>query len=178
MTHTTRGEKRTAFVFWSSSAGFHDLFSCTIPIDDGAAPNPFGGICTLTICKPAIRRKAAEGDWVVGLGSKRASRDFSGRVVYAMKVTRVLTMQKYDEYCASRLPIKLPEWNSSRFEKRVGDCIYAYSGKRAPKLRLGIHHTIPDWRQLGEKTLHHFSCLISGLDGRNASSTGPWWRSS
>jgi hypothetical protein len=114
------------------------LFSYTIPIDDGAAPNPFGGICTLTICKPAIRRKAAVGDWVVGLGSKRASRDFSGRVVYAMKVTRVLTIQQYDEYCSTRLPIKLPDWTSSRFEKRVGDCIYTYAGRGAPKMRVGI----------------------------------------
>ncbi len=116
------------------------LFTYTIPIDDGAAPNPFGGICTLTICKPAIRRKAAMGDWVVGLGSKRASRDFSGRVVYAMKITRVLTLQEYDAYCSSRLPIKLPDWNSSRFEKRVGDCIYSYSGQGGPDMRVGIHN--------------------------------------
>jgi hypothetical protein len=129
-------------LFWFDQPdwSFMTLFSYTIPIDDGAAPNPFGGVCTLTICKPAIRRKAAAGDWVVGLGSKRASRDFSGRVVYAMKITRVLTLQEYDEYCSSRLPIKLPDWTSARFEKRVGDCIYAYSGKGEPTMRAGIHH--------------------------------------
>jgi hypothetical protein len=34
------------------------LFTYTIPYDDGAAPNPFHGICTLAICKPSIRRVA------------------------------------------------------------------------------------------------------------------------
>jgi len=55
------------------------LFSYTIPIDDGAAPNPFNGFCTLTICKPAIRRVARKGDWIAGLGSKNApSGDLTG----------------------------------------------------------------------------------------------------
>jgi hypothetical protein len=46
------------------------LFSYTIPIDDGAVPNPFCGMCSLAICKPAIRRVAKQGDWVAGLGSR------------------------------------------------------------------------------------------------------------
>jgi hypothetical protein len=45
------------------------LFTYCIPYDDGAAPNPFWGLCTLAICKPSIRRVAKEGDWVVGTGS-------------------------------------------------------------------------------------------------------------
>ncbi|MGC9261259.1 MAG: hypothetical protein ACP5I8_14435 [Phycisphaerae bacterium] len=45
------------------------LFTYTIKIDDGAAPNPFHGLCTLVICKPAIRRCAKAGDWVVGLNT-------------------------------------------------------------------------------------------------------------
>ncbi len=47
------------------------LFSYTIPID-GAAPNPFHGMCSLAICKPAIRRTASSGDWIVGLGPRNA----------------------------------------------------------------------------------------------------------
>ena len=43
-----------------------NLFSYVLRYDDGAAPNPFWGTCTLAICKPAIRRKANLGDWVVG----------------------------------------------------------------------------------------------------------------
>ncbi len=45
------------------------LYTYFIPFDNGAAPNPFGGICTLAICKPVIRRNAKAGDWVVGTGS-------------------------------------------------------------------------------------------------------------
>jgi hypothetical protein len=38
------------------------LYSYCIPVDDGAAPNPFWDICTLVICKPVIRRTAQIGD--------------------------------------------------------------------------------------------------------------------
>lgn len=48
------------------------LYSYCIPCDDGAAPNPFEGVCTLVICKPRIRLTAEVGDWIVGTGSKRA----------------------------------------------------------------------------------------------------------
>ena len=34
------------------------LFTYCILVDDGAAPNLFWGVCTLAICKPAIRRAA------------------------------------------------------------------------------------------------------------------------
>jgi hypothetical protein len=72
------------------------LYSYCLRYDTGAAPNPFGGICTLVICKPAIRRVAQPGDWVVGLGASSSPiGDVSGRVVYAMKITERLTMQGY-----------------------------------------------------------------------------------
>lgn len=46
------------------------LYTYCIPYDDGVAPNPLWGICTLVICKPGIRRVAKKGDWVVGTVSK------------------------------------------------------------------------------------------------------------
>lgn len=69
------------------------LYSYVLRVDDGAAPNPYWGTCTLTICKPDIRRCAQVGDWIVGTGSKNVrlkdgnKYDFSDDVVYAMKVT-------------------------------------------------------------------------------------------
>lgn len=67
------------------------LFSYCIPHDHGAAPNPFWGVCTLTICKPGIRRVAQVGDWVVGVGSVNVGgKDYSGKLVYVMKVTKRL----------------------------------------------------------------------------------------
>lgn len=64
------------------------LYTYCIPYDDGAAPNPYWGICTLAICKPVIRRVARVGDWVVGTGSSHSPiGDVAGAVVYAMQVT-------------------------------------------------------------------------------------------
>lgn len=80
------------------------LFTYTIPIDDGAAPNPFGGMCTLAICKPGIRRVAKKGDWIAGLGSKYApSGDLSARLVYAMRVEEVLSLREYDRRAAEEM---------------------------------------------------------------------------
>jgi hypothetical protein len=71
------------------------LFSYCLRSDMGAAPNPFWGVCTLVICKPAIRRTAKEGDWVVGLGAGASPLgDISDQVVYAMCVTRRMPMRE------------------------------------------------------------------------------------
>src|SRR6266849_11107089 len=87
------------------------LFTYCIPYDDGAAPNPYWGVCTLAICKTVIRRTAKEGDWLVRTGSKKTStgNDFGGCVVYAMQVTDVLSMADYDAWTKAKLPKKLPD---------------------------------------------------------------------
>lgn len=116
------------------------LYSYCIPVDDGAAPNPFWRVCTLTICKPVIRRIAQEGDWVVGVGSKNVgARNYSGRLVYAMKVTKVMSLEEYDSYCQSNLPGKIPNTESSTYKRKVGDCIYDFSGNGKPVQRKGVH---------------------------------------
>src|ERR1700743_2188386 len=99
-----------------------NLYSYVLAVDDGAAPNPFGGVCTLTICKPMIRRTAERGDWVVGLGSRNGpgGRDLSSHVIYAMKVSKTLPYADYWVECLARFPEKLPEWNQTApFERRV-----------------------------------------------------------
>lgn len=40
------------------------IYSYVLRYDDGVAPNPYGGVCTLAICKPVIRKKPK---WVIGL---------------------------------------------------------------------------------------------------------------
>jgi hypothetical protein len=116
------------------------LFTYTIPIDDGAAPNPFRSMMSLAICKPDIRRAAREGDWVAGLGSKDApSGDLSGRIVYAMRVEEILSLRGYDLNAATRWPHRIPNVNSGDLSERLGDCIYDYSGGRTPIQRPGVH---------------------------------------
>lgn len=116
------------------------LYSYCLRYDDGAAPNPYWGVCTLVICKPAIRRVAQKGDWIVGLGSVHSPvGDISSSVVYAMKVTKVLSLQQYDQHCKRELPEKIPDWTNADFRRRVGDCIYDYAEPGKPKLRLSVH---------------------------------------
>ena len=131
------------------------IYSYVLRIDDGAAPNPFWGLCTLTICKPAIRRKAQIGDWVIGTGSKNTrlkdgkTFDFSDSIVYAMKITDKKALSEYDEFCKSNLINKIPKWKTNDWKLRVGDCIYDYSTSSEPVIRKGVHNEGNRQRDLG-----------------------------
>ena len=71
------------------------LYSYTLAVDDGAAPNPYGGTLTLTICKPGIRRTSRVDDWIVGLGPTSApdDSDLSRDVLYTMRVGKVSSLR-------------------------------------------------------------------------------------
>lgn len=122
------------------------LYSYVLRIDDGAAPNPFWDVCTLTICKPAIRRTAQIYDWVVGTGSKNTRLkedvkvDFAHSIVYAMKVTDKKTLSDYDNHCRHHLKNKIPNWRATDWRLRMGDCIYDYSSEKEPTMRKGVHN--------------------------------------
>jgi len=117
------------------------LFSYCIPVDDGAAPNPFWGTCTLTICKPVIRRVAEIGDWIIATGSKNSPiGDISKKVVYIMEVTNKLTLRDYDKYCEKNLPGKIPDIRNNDYQRKAGDCIYHYSKEGKLFQREGVHN--------------------------------------
>ena len=132
------------------------LYSYVLRYDDGAAPNPFWGTCTLTICKPDIRRNAEKEDWVIGTGSKNTRLkdgfiyDLSDSVVYAMKVTNKLTLSDYDKHCLKYIGKKIPKWFNKDYRVRMGDCIYDYSAI-PPTLRKSVHHLDNIKRDLGGK---------------------------
>lgn len=71
--------------------------------DYGFAPNPFGGVCTLATCKPAIRKNAVPGDYIFGISPK----DLGNKLVYAMRVHEKMTFNEYwnDERFQSKKPI-------------------------------------------------------------------------
>lgn len=96
------------------------LYSYVVAYDSGSAPNPFWGCCTLAICKPAIRRTAKVGDWVVGIGP--ANKPTRGKVVYAMQVSEVLTLDAY--FRDVRFGAKKPRGGSKDPRHRVGDNVY------------------------------------------------------
>lgn len=115
------------------------IYSYVLRYDDGVAPNPYGGICTLAICKPIIRKKAQIGDWVIGTGSLELG--LGDTLVYAMKITEILSFEEYDILCRSKLHIKIPQLDSENVIAHRGDCIYDYSGEGtiSPKQRAGDH---------------------------------------
>ncbi|MBN8569772.1 MAG: hypothetical protein J0M18_09075 [Ignavibacteria bacterium] len=118
------------------------LYSYCIPYDNGSAPNPYWDVCTLVICKPGIRRVAKVNDWIVATGSKNARviGDISDSIVYAMKVTKKMSMKKYFEHCNKELKNKIPDISNSDFRRRRGDCIYDFSeSDTKPKQLPGVH---------------------------------------
>ncbi len=117
------------------------LFSYCIPFDDGAAPNPFWGVCTLAICKPRIRKVARVGDWIAGVGSKNVrGKSYEKKLVYAMKVTDKKTMEEYDFHCIMELSNKIPDMTSDDLRRRAGDSIYDFARESGPKLRDSVHN--------------------------------------
>jgi hypothetical protein len=103
------------------------LFTYKVAHDGGSAPNPFHGICTLAICKPAIRRVAKPGDLVVGLGCGSES----SRVVYCMLVEGSLAWSEYIDACRGRHAVAGTRVNAESWKKKVpsggqdpGDCIW------------------------------------------------------
>jgi len=94
------------------------LYSYIVTHDTGFSPNPFWGYCTLADCKPAIRRTAEVGDWIVGLSPKSTR----NRVVFAMKVNEILSYQAY--YCDKRFASKVPDFKKGEIVYKCGDNIY------------------------------------------------------
>ena len=116
------------------------LYSYCLRYDVGSAPNPFWGICTLAICKPVIRRIAQKDDWIVGTGSKDSPiGDISSHIVYAMKVTNMMSMKEYDDYCLKKCANKIPKWDTRDYKHKVGDSIYDYSKGSEPAIRMSVH---------------------------------------
>jgi hypothetical protein len=94
------------------------VYSYIVTHDTGFAPNPFHDHCTLACCKPAIRRTAGLGDWIVGISPK----PLGNRLVYAMHVAEILTFEEY--WSDLRFQCKIPAWHADRQILRCGDNIY------------------------------------------------------
>jgi hypothetical protein len=115
-----------------------ELYSYVVARDYGFAPNPFMNVCTLATCKPKIRAKAQIGDWVIGTGT--ASRNRSGRLVFAMCVDAAIPFNEY--------------WNGPRYQEKkanlrgskkqaFGDNIY-FKPFGKPWQQINSHHSFAD----------------------------------
>lgn len=94
------------------------LFSYIVTHDTGFSPNPFWGYCTLADCKPAIRRTAEVGDWIVGLSPKATG----NCVVFAMEVDEILDYASY--FHDRRFANKIPDYSRGEAVWKAGDNIY------------------------------------------------------
>jgi len=103
------------------------IYSYLIEHDFGLAPNPFGGYCTLAVCKPKIRKSKnlKIGDWIIGTGSKAlekiSGKTYSGKLIYAMEVNEILTLDQY--WNDKRFQYKKPVLNGT-LQNLYGDNIY------------------------------------------------------
>jgi hypothetical protein len=91
------------------------LYSYVVEHDNGHAPNPYFGVCTLCRCKfrehPGRPKNVVElagiGDWIVGTGGGNRKRSTGhGTLVYAMRVDEKLTRKQY--YLDARFARKKP----------------------------------------------------------------------
>lgn len=123
----------------SAAKSVSKLYTYIVRHDIGFAPNPFYGVCTLATCKPRIRRTAAIGDWVAGVGSRQQGQE--GQLVYAMQVEEILS---FDEYWSDlRFESKRPN-RSGSLKQRYGDNIYHRSSPGGPWIQEDSRHSLED----------------------------------
>jgi Nucleotide modification associated domain 2 len=100
------------------------LYSYVVEHDNGYAPNPYFGLCTLCRCKFGKRPEgksnivelAKEGDWVIGTGGASKRSAGHGKLVYAMLVDEKLTRAKYfsDSRFAQKKSVKTGTYKQTR----------------------------------------------------------------
>ena len=101
------------------------LYAYSVKIDQGLAPNPFWGYCTLSCSKPEIRNNAEIGDWVVGVTPTAKG----SKIIYAMKVAERLTYNEY--FHDERFQEKKPVFGFGiKKEKSIGDNFYEFKVNR------------------------------------------------
>lgn len=118
------------------------LYIYVVVRDFGFAPNPFHGYCTLATCKPRIRNSAKIGDWIMGVGGGRLKA--TGRCVFLMKVTEILTFNEY--WSDARFQIKKSMRNGS-LVMMAGDNIYHQEVGKSSWIQEDSHHSMSDGTQ-------------------------------
>jgi Nucleotide modification associated domain 2 len=88
----------------------------------GRRPIRFAACAHWLFASPYIRRAAKQGDWVAGLGAKNApGGDLSSRLVYAMHIDEVVSLEDYDMRARTDRPHRIPNVDSADLSERLGD---------------------------------------------------------
>jgi hypothetical protein len=110
------------------------LYSYIVREDHGFAPNPYGGVLTLTCCKPDMRLQAQPSDYVAGISGADHP---AGRklLLLAAKITDRMTMTAYRDWaeseCTDKIPGPVPP------HRKIGDAMYI--GPDLVRDRRGYH---------------------------------------
>lgn len=137
-----------------------NYYSYLVEHDFGLAPNPFGGYCTLSVCKPKIRMssKLKIGDWIIGTGSEALSKTFGKKLknhlIYAMKVSEIILLEDY--WYDQRFKCKKPILNGS-LSLVYGDNFY-YKDNNQNWIQIDSAHSNFD----GSVNLKHLKTDVSG----------------
>ena len=140
-----------------------NFYSYLVEHDFGLAPNPFGGYCTLTVCKPQIRKSKnlQIGDWIIGTGSKALGKTFGRKLkhhlIFAMQVSEVISIEDY--WTDNRFKSKRPILNGS-LPLMYGDNFY-HKDENGNWVQEDSAHSKID----GTPNLKH---LETDISGRNA----------
>lgn len=130
-------------------------FSYKIEHDFGLAPNPFGGYCSLAVCKPTIRnnRNLQIGDWIFGTGSAKLKK--THYLIFAMRVEEKITMNDY--------------WNDERFQYKKpilnGSLVQLYGDNfyhQHPKTKKWIQENSAHSLLSGKPNMKHLAADTSG----------------
>jgi hypothetical protein len=110
------------------------LLKYVMTSDAGLAPNPYFGICSLALCTPNhMNARVGIGDWIVGHSCKATG----NKLIYAMRVTRVLTMPEY----FAGFPEKRPNPDGDANE-RCGDNLYENTSGKWRRLPSALHNEV------------------------------------
>jgi hypothetical protein len=99
------------------------IFVYKMTTDNGGAPCVQGGLLSLAICKPMIRRKAKVGDWVIGLGGMKLGEG----IIYVARVTGTAGSEYYQVREFARRP----------------DCIYHFRDDGLARKQSAAYHKNP-----------------------------------
>lgn len=115
------------------------LLKYVMTSDTGLAPNPYFDICSLALCTPNhMNARLQRGDWVLGHSCQATG----NRLIYAMRLTRVLDMDQYFREYPQKRPVL-----DGEPEQRCGDNLYFRERSHWRRVPSGGHNSVGSFTQ-------------------------------
>ena len=97
-------------------------FIYSLTSDHGSAPNPYGNMLSLALCKPLIRKNAQPGDMVLGITGSDLAKNRGYGIIWIGEVDQAISFNQYHDSFPDRIPREnTPNWFT-------GDNIYTKTG--------------------------------------------------